>query len=356
MFYPRIQERDCTIYFGEEFWKELNRELDKYSSSQIFVLMDENTQKECLSYFDQNLDKKHTYKSILISSGEQNKNLTTCIEVWQKLSKEGADRKSLLINLGGGVICDLGGFVAATYMRGIHWINIPTTLLSMVDASVGGKTGVDFNGLKNLIGIVRNPDIVGVDSTFLKTLSLRELRSGLAEMLKHALLTDLKYWNELKQIDFKTFTSITSYIYQSITIKKSIVSKDRYESGIRKQLNFGHTVGHAIETFFLHKNTPILHGEAVAAGIIIELYISMILIDFPKDNFINICRFISSKYTKISIQDDGVEEIIKIIAFDKKNEKGKNNFVLLQNIGKVKIDCQVPTALIQQAIEYYKKV
>src|SRR5699024_190826 len=285
MTYPNILDGSCEIVFEENLWPQLKSLLTEIAPSQIIVLTDENTKRDCLPIFHLKLSEKIEYKHICIPAGEEYKNLSTCNKIWQALSEAGADRESLLINLGGGVICDLGGFVAATYMRGIRWINIPTTLLSMVDASVGGKTGVDFNGLKNLIGIVRNPDIVGVDSTFLKTLSLRELRSGLAEMLKHALLTDLKYWNELKQIDFKTFTSITSYIYQSITIKKSIVSQDRYESGIRKQLNFGHTVGHAIETFFLHKNTPILHGEAVAAGIIIELYISMILIDFPKDNF-----------------------------------------------------------------------
>ena len=356
MTYQKIIDGNCEIVFEKNFWTQLIQVITDIAPSQIFVLTDQNTKRDCLPLFHSKLSSNLTYKQICIPAGEEHKNLETCTDVWHALSDAGADRKSLLINLGGGVVCDLGGFVAATYMRGIKWINIPTTLLSMVDASIGGKTGVDFNGLKNIIGVIRNPYLVGIEPEFLKTLSYRERRSGFAEMLKHALLTDKEHWLGLQSIDLEDIDSIKEYIYKSISVKHSIVSLDREESGLRKQLNFGHTIGHAIESYFLQKNEPILHGEAVAAGMLIELKLSMDLLGFSTIEFQTIERFLLNTFNKISLQEVVLEKIINNLAFDKKNEKGKINFVLLHDFGKPEIDFNAPNSSIEQAIRYYKKV
>lgn len=355
MSYHKIIDGNCEIVFEDSFWAELEQAILNINPSQVFVLTDENTKRDCLPIFHSKLPKNVTYKQLCIPAGEEHKNLETCIEVWQSLSDARADRQSLLINLGGGVVCDLGGFVATTYMRGIKWINIPTTLLSMVDASIGGKTGVDFNGLKNIIGIIRNPYLVGIEPMFLETLSYREKCSGLAEMLKHALLSDEDHWLSLQNLDLENITTIKEYIYKSISIKHHIVSKDRYESGMRKQLNFGHTIGHAIESYFLQNHKPILHGEAVAAGMLIELKLSMELLNFPKSTFQYIEKDILKIFGKISLQEIDLDQIINNLAFDKKNVIGQINFVLLHDFGTPQIDCQVPKSMIAQALEYYKK-
>lgn len=356
MSYPKIIDENCEIVFQQELWSQLSQVLTQIAPSQIFVLTDKNTKRDCLPFFNTKFPEDLTYKEICIPAGEKHKNLDTCTQVWQSLSDAGADRKSLLINLGGGVVCDLGGFVASTYMRGIEWINIPTSLLSMVDASVGGKTGVDFNGLKNLIGIIRNPYMVGIEPAFLKTLSFRERRSGFAEMLKHALLTDKGYWTALTSLDLNNIDSIKEHIYKSIRIKHAIVSQDRNEHGTRKQLNLGHTLGHAVESYFLQKQEPILHGEAVAAGMLMELYLSKAFLEFPESVFQAIEKFVLNTYTKILIKETDLVGIINNLAFDKKNEKGKINFVLLRRFGAPQIDYQVSDNSIVEAIQYYKKV
>lgn len=356
MSYQKLIDKNCEIVFQEDLWLQLSQALTEINPSQIFVLTDTNTERDCLPFFTTKFPKNLTYKQICIPAGEIHKNLDTCTQVWQALSDAGADRKSLLINLGGGMVCDLGGFVASTYMRAIQWINIPTSLLSMVDASVGGKTGIDFNGLKNLIGVIRNPYLVGIAPIFLKTLSLKERYSGFAEMLKHALLTDKEYWMALENLDLASIDSIKEQIYTSIRIKHAIVSQDRDESGIRKQLNLGHTIGHAIESYFLQKQEPILHGEAVAAGILMELYLSKAFLGFSEATFHNVEKFILNTYAKLPIREADLDGIINNLAFDKKNEKGKINFVLLRRFGEPEIDYQVPDRSIVEAIQYYKKV
>ena len=355
MIYPNIIDGDCEIVFEKNLWRQLEQTITDIDPSQIIVLVDENTKRDCLPIFRSKLSDNITYQQICIPAGEEHKNLTTCTKVWQALSDAGADRKCLLINLGGGVVCDLGGFVAATYMRGIKWINIPTTLLAMVDASVGGKTGVDFNGLKNIIGVIRNPHLVGIEPLFLNTLSYRERRSGYAEMLKHALLSNEDHWKNIQGLDLKSLDSIIGYIHKSISFKHEIVSQDRNESGLRKQLNFGHTIGHAIESCFLQRNNPILHGEAIAAGMLIELKLSLEILDFPKSKFQIIENYLLHVFDKISLQELDLNEIINNLAFDKKNVKGNINFVLLDDIGSPRIDYHVPDNKIIQAIQYYKK-
>ena len=259
-----ITAKGYKVEFTEKQYIILNEFLNSRQYSSVFVLADSNTEEHCLPLFLSNLSTESSIEIISIDAGEENKHIETCSGVWSALSELGADRKSILINLGGGVVTDLGGFVASTFKRGIDFINIPTTLLSMVDASVGGKTGVDLGALKNQVGVIVNPKMVLVDPQYIDTLPSEEYRSGYAEMLKHGLIQDNAYWNHLK--DFKKISSedIKELIHHSVGIKNKVVLEDPYEHGLRKILNFGHTLGHAIESYCLTQEdkTTLLHGEA----------------------------------------------------------------------------------------------
>ena len=241
--------------------------------SKVFILVDSNTQKHCLAKFKSKCDFEIDLV-IEIKPGEEYKTIQTCTTVWDSLSTMGGDRKSLLINLGGGVVTDLGGFVASTFKRGIDFINVPTTLLAMVDASIGGKTGVDFEALKNQIGVINQPEMILVFAEFLDTLDQRQVKSGFAEMLKHGLIFDQDYWNGL--IPLNELDQVGEHIKKSTEIKSSVVEQDPYEAGLRKKLNFGHTLGHAIESYFLVETNrqTLLHGEAIAVGMVLEAYLS----------------------------------------------------------------------------------
>ena len=287
--------------------------------------------------------------------GEIHKNIETCTEVWGALSELGGDRKSVLINLGGGVISDLGGFVACTFKRGIDFINIPTTLLSMVDASIGGKNGVDLGNLKNQIGIIREPKAVIVDTQFLNTLPQNEMRSGLAEMLKHGLIFDKKYWDKFKDLKDLDTEDLNQLIHQSIQIKNTIVCEDLTENGIRKSLNFGHTLGHAIESYFLENDakTTLLHGEAIAVGMILESYISREKNLLTNEEYQEIKYIINDVFEKIEFTPFDIEKIIELLIFDKKNEFGKVKFALLDGIGKIKINQESDNILIYKAFKDY---
>ena len=287
--------------------------------------------------------------------GEIHKNIATCTEVWGALSDLGGDRKSILINLGGGVISDLGGFVACTFKRGIDFINIPTTLLSMVDASIGGKNGVDLGNLKNQIGIIREPKAVIVDTQFLSTLPQNEMRSGLAEMLKHGLIFDKKYWDKFKDLKSLNTDNLNELIHQSIEIKNEIVCEDLTENGIRKSLNFGHTLGHAIESYFLENDnkTSLLHGEAIAVGMILESFISREKELLTNEEYQEIKYIINDIFERVEFSQIDIEKIIELLIFDKKNEFGKVQFALLDGIGKIKINQESDNELIYKAFEDY---
>jgi 3-dehydroquinate synthase len=297
-----------------------------------------------------------TIEIIEIEAGEQHKTIETCVGVWNALSELNADRKSLLLNLGGGVVTDLGGFVASTFKRGIKYINIPTSLLAMVDASVGGKTGVDLGTVKNQIGVINSGDIVVIDTSFLDTLPQNHLKSGLAEMLKHGLIKDQIYFETLTDLSKLTLNDLDDLIYKSVIIKKTIVTEDPNEKGIRKHLNFGHTLGHAIESYFLESEdkSDLLHGEAIAIGMILECYLSAELLKFSKGDLQRITKAINAIYQPVHFENNDYAPIIELLKYDKKNEHGKINFVLLEAIGKPKIDCLVPNHLILEAFEFYK--
>ena len=257
-----IKSHSYEVHLEELAEAALNLHVGKNNYSRIFLLVDENTRAHCLPIFEKKY--KHRIDAILeIPSGEENKNINTCQKVWQALSNNNGDRKSLLINLGGGVLTDLGGFVASTFKRGIDFINIPTTLLSMVDASIGGKTGIDLGPLKNQIGVINQPQMVLIFPEFLKTVEERQIKSGYAEMLKHGLIKDLEYWSQLKETPDYT---VPHFIQKSIALKNEVVMQDPTEQGLRKILNFGHTLGHAIESYFLEdpSKKTLLHGEAIA--------------------------------------------------------------------------------------------
>jgi len=350
-----ILSNNYYVNFQNKAYDRLNKYIVDYKPSIIFILVDENTEMNCLPHFMQCLETETTIEIIEIEAGEVHKNLDTCTGVWNVLTELGADRKSLLINLGGGVITDLGGFVASTFKRGISFINIPTTLLSMVDASVGGKTGVDLGVLKNQIGLFSDPEMVLIDPKYLETVTERELRSGLAEIIKYGLTYDVKIWNEIKSFKNLDLNNLSSLIHRSIEIKNEVVTKDPKEAGIRKVLNFGHTLGHAVESYFLESEDKdnLTHGEAIAIGMITESYISEVLLGFPKQEVNNIKEIILSIYDKVEIKVSDYEAIMELLIHDKKNVGGQINFVLLTDYERFELDCKVDSNLIIKALDFY---
>jgi 3-dehydroquinate synthase len=350
-----ISSDNYTIYFNDASFLYLEKLLKPETYSKIFVLVDENTNEHCLPYFLANLPTEIEIEIIEIETGEENKNIYTCIDLWHSLIELDADRKSIILNLGGGVITDIGGFVASTFKRGIDFVNIPTTLLAMVDASIGGKNGVDLGSLKNQIGVINEPKSVVVISKFLETLPINQMRSGLAEMLKHGLIYDKLYWDKLKNLNNLNTDDLDILIKQSIEIKNEIVSQDLNENGIRKALNFGHTLGHAIESYFLETDGKkhVLHGEAIAIGMILESYLSFKLNLISKESYAEIKYIITDVFEKIIFDKTDIHKIMDLLIFDKKNEFGKVQFTLLNKIGESKINQTVDKSLILLAFEDY---
>lgn len=319
--------------------------------SKIIVLVDTNTKRFCYPIVKDFLPK-HTL--ITVKHGEENKNLQTCEVIWSAMTDAQLDRHALMINLGGGVIGDMGGFCAATYKRGIDFIQIPTTLLSQVDASVGGKLGIDFQGFKNHLGVFTLPKAVLIDPIFLETLSEREKRSGFAEILKHCLIQDVNKWNEIRRKDLAD-QDLADLITHSVEIKKKVVKQDPTEQGIRKILNFGHTLGHAIETFFLPQGKKrLFHGEAIATGMVCESYMAYIRGLIDERTLEQIEEFIFSIYGKVTINAADFDTIIALTQQDKKN-KGKDvRFSLINGAGSCLYDVVATKNEMKKALEYYQ--
>lgn len=352
-----IQANNHSIYFNSNGYDYLTETFQTTQYSKIFILVDENTSTFCLPIFLANFSTNVEIEIIELEAGEEFKNIETCSQVWQALLDLGADRKSLIINLGGGVVTDLGGFVACTFKRGVEFINVPTTLLAMVDASIGGKNGVDIGNLKNQIGIIREPKAVVIDTQFLETLPSNQMRSGLAEMLKHGLIADKNYWNTFKNLTSLNTDNLNELIKRSIEIKNEIVCQDLSENGIRKALNFGHTLGHAIESYCLENNeiSTLLHGDAVAIGMILESYISRDKNLISNEEYHEIKYIIREYFEKINFSTNDIQQIIDLLIFDKKNEFGKVQFALLNGIGNIKINEICSNELIFKAFDDYKK-
>lgn len=351
-----IQANNYPIHFNEEAYQALNTHLQNTSYSSIFIIVDNNTNEFCLPNFLPLLETDVAIEIIEFEDGEENKNIETCVQIWNVLTELGADRKSLVINLGGGVVTDLGGFVASTFKRGIDFIHIPTTLLSMVDASVGGKNGVDLGNLKNQIGVINVPLMVLIDTQYLETVPQTEMRSGLAEMLKHGLIYDRTYWNQFLDLAAIDYADFDVLIYRSVEIKNEIVTQDPTEKNIRKALNFGHTLGHAIESYFLEstEKTTLLHGEAIAVGMILESFIAMKKGLLTEEDYIEIKNCIQSIYDAIVFDEKDIDPILALLIHDKKNEYGTIQFALIEGIGAIKINQEVENELILEAFKDYK--
>jgi len=348
-----VKSQSYEVHINELAKAALNQHIAKNSYSKIFLLVDENTKEHCLPIFIKILEKP--IDSVLeIKSGEENKHIYTCLQLWENLSSLDGDRKSLLLNLGGGVLTDMGGFVASTFKRGIDFINIPTTLLSMVDASIGGKTGVDLGSLKNQVGVINQPEMVLIFPEFLNTLDSRQTISGYAEMLKHGLIQDETYWDDL--VEKSNFTD-AACIQKSIAIKNKVVLQDPTEQGLRKILNFGHTLGHAIESYCLENEDKktLLHGEAIAVGMILEGYLSHELRGLSKLAVDEIKKGFLKHFEKVDFTEDDIANILRLLKYDKKNSYGNVNFVLLQAIGDAVTDIKVPEELFPKAFAYYRE-
>lgn len=337
------------LVIKENINKSLQKWLEEQSYSQIFVLVDENTEAYCLPL----LSTDYFNSLIKIKSGEKNKTLATCEIIWNHLLVQHADRKSLLINLGGGVIGDTGGFCASSYKRGIDFINIPTTLLAQVDASVGGKTGIDFQQQKNMIGFFAEPKAVFISPAFLKTLASKQLLSGFAEVLKHGLIQDEKYFLECTQQFLAQKINWLNIIQQSVQIKANIVAKDPKEKGLRKILNFGHSIGHALETYSLkqHKK-PLLHGEAVILGCVAELFLSVQKVNLAFDKMNTICNTLLQIYDFSSIEKFDLDEVIHYLLNDKKNQQKNIQMVLLPQIGEAVFDVNISKAEARESFHF----
>lgn len=354
-----IRSNTYSVFISNDISKEINRFLkaNKSKYSKLFILVDENSLKYCYPQLVEKIEAFEDGEIIEIDSGEQSKTLEVCIQIWSALSEYGADRKSLFVNIGGGVIGDMGGFIASTFKRGIDFINIPTTLLSQVDASIGGKVGVDLNHLKNEIGVFNNPQAVFINSNFLNTLDKRQILSGFAEIIKHALIADYNYWKKVINADFADLNSFEELIKTSVHIKNTIVSEDPTEQNSRKVLNFGHTIGHAIETFSLeHENKKhLLHGEAIAVGMVCEAFLSYKICKLSKDELMEITDFVIGKFKAVKLDEMDTHRLIELMKHDKKNEKGDINFSLLSAIGKCEINKKAKADQIIEALKYYSE-
>jgi 3-dehydroquinate synthase len=346
-----IQSISYPIYFNN-ITDGLPQFIREGNYSQFFILTDEHTSQHCLPYLQQQLLEFDHYDLIEVSAGEESKTIDFCAGVWKMLIDFGADRNSLLINLGGGVVTDLGGFAASTYKRGIDFIHIPTTLLSQVDASVGGKTGIDIDNIKNIIGTFTQPKAVFIENAFLDSLPPRQIKSGLAEMLKHGLIADADYWELLKNSDLNKLSA--ELIHRSIEIKNKVVVADPTEQGLRKILNFGHTIGHALESYSLDNDeNPLTHGEAIAAGMICEAHLSHHKAGLPYEQMKEITSLLLDIYGKYHLEETCHTVLNNLMRKDKKNQGGKINCSLLTQIGNCQIDYICTDDELCDSLRYY---
>ncbi|MFT4784941.1 MAG: 3-dehydroquinate synthase [Cyclobacteriaceae bacterium] len=338
------------IYFEETPHNQLDRLVQELAPDQVAILVDEHTKQHCLP-----IVANDTYNIIEIQSGEIHKTLETCALVWQKMTELGMSRDSLLVNLGGGVIGDMGGFIAATYKRGIRFINVPTTLLSQVDASIGGKIGIDFQGLKNHIGLFRDPEAVILSSVFLKSLDRRQLFSGFAEVIKHGLIWDRDYFDQIKSTKFPEEVDWVSLLKRSVEIKSEVVLADPFEKGLRKILNFGHTFGHAVETYHLDKGIGMFHGEAIIIGMIMEMHLSYQKEWLVDSDLEKVSKWLIELYGLVNTVPSS-EELVQLMRHDKKNTADQINFSIINQVGACTYDVHFDELQIESAVEFYRNL
>ncbi len=344
------------VILCESLENSLAEAIEKCPHDRLFILTDEHTHRLCLPQL-QNIPAIQDATEIIIGAEDVHKNLETLASVWQALSEQGPPRHSLLINLGGGMVTDLGGFAAATFKRGIAYINIPTTLLSMVDASVGGKTGINFNGLKNEIGVFAPASSVLLETEFLRSLDAHNFFSGYAEMLKHGLISTPEHLAELLSFDTEQidYAALKAMVGRSVQVKENIVEQDPKEHGIRKALNLGHTIGHAFESLALAENRPVLHGYAVAWGIVCELYLSHIKTGFPKEKMRQTIQFIKENYGAFAFNCKQYDRLYELMLHDKKNTAGIINFTLLKEVGDICLNQTADKETIFEVLDFYRE-
>ncbi len=344
------------VIISQDLLRDVAEAIARCPHDRIFVLTDTTTVELCWPIIKA-LPEFETAQMITIGATDEHKTLESLAFVWRSLQEGGASRHSLLINVGGGMVTDLGGFAASTFKRGLAYINIPTTLLSQVDASVGGKTGINFGGLKNEIGVFNCAQSVILSSEFLRSLDQQNLLSGYAEMLKHGLISDTESWKELLRFDLEEidYGQLGSLVAKSVQVKERIVEEDPTEKGIRKALNLGHTVGHALESLALERKKPVLHGYAVAWGMICELYLSVIKCGFPKDKFRQTVQFIRANYGDFPLDCKQYDRLFEFMKHDKKNEAGIINFTLLADIGDIRINQQATKEEIFESLDFLRE-
>ena len=345
------------IIISEDLRHSLTKAIDEVSHDLLFVLCDETTERLCLPVIS-DFECMKGVLHITIPATDSHKTLESLSHVWSELQRMGATRHSLMVNLGGGMVTDLGGFAASTFKRGIPYINIPTTLLSMVDASVGGKTGINFGGLKNEIGVFNNARSVILDTIFLRTMDYENILSGYAEMLKHSLINNETMWAELLNFHIEmrdeSLETLRQMVNESVAVKQRIVMEDPTEHGIRKALNLGHTAGHAFESLALERK-PVLHGYAVAWGMIVELYLCCVKTGFPQDKMRQTVAFIKENYGRMPITCDDYPHLIELMHHDKKNQGNAINFTLLGRIGDIRINQTASEEEIKEALDFYRE-
>lgn len=345
------------LIFTNDVATHIDGLVDGFNPSKVFVLVDENTNRCVLPQLANESNAIKNASIIVIEAGDVNKNIDSLMHIWGRLVDGGATRKSVLINLGGGVITDIGGFAGASFKRGIRFINVPTTLLSAVDAAVGGKTGINFNGFKNEIGAFCEAEAVIISTRYFATLSQEELLSGYAEMLKHGLISNENTYNRLLAQDVGDIDAeqLLSLLKESVMVKKRVVEEDPTEKGIRRALNLGHTVGHAFESLALRRNTPIPHGYAVAWGLIVELVLSHMQLQFPSSELTRLAKYIYENYGAYNITCDDYSQLIEFMRHDKKNDSADEiNFTMLKHIGDIHIDCIATEEEIKAALDIYR--
>jgi 3-dehydroquinate synthase len=345
------------IFYTRELENTLTPIIKDYPVGKVFLATESTVDGLWTSKFDAFFNELGVSK-VQIPAGENNKKIESVGKIWEFLSNNGGDRKSLLINIGGGMLTDLAGFAATTFKRGIDFLNVPTTLLSQVDASVGGKTGINFSGLKNEVGTFKEPIAVIINTDFLKTIDKANFVSGFAEMVKHGLIHSPEHLDELKSFDFENidYDNLQEIIRHSVEVKTYFVANDLTEKNIRKALNFGHTVGHAFESLAMKQDRPILHGYAVAYGMITELYLSAKMCHFPEDSLKDLVDWLLKIYGKFAVSRTDFEALYQLMTHDKKNDSGRINFTLLPEIGKIEINQNCSKELIFDALEYYQSL
>ena len=345
----KIEGNYCRLEIGSILEGGFQAYLKTFENQKIVILVDENTHDYCLEYLITSFPELERAEIMLLPCGEENKVMEVCFQVWQAFTEYHVERKDLVINLGGGVVTDMGGFIASVFKRGLTFIHVPTSLLGMVDAAIGGKNGIDLDGYKNQLGTITQPACVFIDSGFLATLPAEEIFNGYAEMLKHALIGDVALWEEIRHIQSEDELIQQEVIVKAIRVKTNIIEQDPLEGGLRKKLNFGHTVGHALESYFL-QSTPISHGHAVALGMIAESYISMKRNLLTKEAYKEIESTIIRSFPMIELQAEDVSQVISLMYQDKKNEAGQIRSCLLDGIGSCMYDQEVKEEEIGESL------